>query len=222
MSKTIRKSPNLAKKVFDHLIKHWWQYPFLILMSILTLYPVMWVLTIATSGKQSPALAELPENLDQLPFLERVWVQVEALIPQPQWNMSSFVDLFQQQPFLNWLWNSFIISAGTTVVGVFLACTAAYAFSRFRFPGRRAGLMVFLVSQMFPGTLMMVPLYIIVVQWLGLGNAYLGLILIYTTIALPFCVWMLKGYFDTIPIEIEESAIMDGASQLMIWPEISQ
>jgi arabinogalactan oligomer/maltooligosaccharide transport system permease protein len=112
------------------------------------------------------------------------------------------------------------VAAATTVVGVFLASTAGYAFSRFRFPGRRTGLMAFLVSQMFPGVLMLIPLYIIIVEVLGLGNNYLGLILIYATTAIPFCVWMLKGYFDTIPRELEESAIMDGASQATIFLRI--
>jgi len=80
--------------------------------------------------------------------------------------------------------------------------------------------MAFLVSQMFPGTLMLIPLYIIVVQWLGLGSSYIGLVLVYTTTAIPFCVWMLKGYFDTIPRELEESALIDGASQATIFYRI--
>jgi arabinogalactan oligomer/maltooligosaccharide transport system permease protein len=77
--------------------------------------------------------------------------------------------------------------------------------------------MSFLVSQMFPGTLMLIPLYIIIVQWLGLGSSYVGLVLIYTVTAIPFCVWMMKGYFDTIPRELEESALIDGASQATIF-----
>ncbi len=68
--------------------------------------------------------------------------------------------------------NSVIVSLMTTVLGVFLACTAAYAFSRFRFPGRDAGMLMFLVSQMFPGTLMLIPLFIIIVKWLELGNTF--------------------------------------------------
>jgi arabinogalactan oligomer/maltooligosaccharide transport system permease protein len=121
------------------------------------------------------------------------------------------------QPFARWLFNSAIVAALTTVLGVFLACTAAYAFSRFRFPGRRAGLMSFLVSQMFPGTLMLIPLYIILVKWLGLGSTRTGLVLVYATTAIPFCVWMMKGYFDTIPKELEESALIDGASTTTIF-----
>ena len=114
------------------------------------------------------------------------------------------------------LLNSLIVALCTTILGIFLATTAAYAFSRFRFPGRRAGLLSFLVIQMFPGTMMMIPLYILVSS-LGLLDQLLGLILVYSTTAIPFCVWMLKGYFDTIPRELEESAIIDGASRFRIF-----
>ncbi|MCB9639456.1 MAG: sugar ABC transporter permease [Myxococcales bacterium] len=121
--------------------------------------------------------------------------------------------------FWRQLLNSVVIAFFTTLLGVFLACTAAYAFSRFRFPGREAGLMSFLVSQMFPGTLMMIPLYILMSR-LGLLNSLLGLTLVYSTTSIPFCVWMLKGYFDTIPKEIEEAALMDGASRTLIFLRI--
>ncbi len=80
--------------------------------------------------------------------------------------------------------------------------------------------MSFLVSQMFPGVLTLIPLYIIVVKWLGLGSTRIGLVLVYTTTAIPFCVWMLKGYFDTIPRDLEEAAMMDGASPLLIFRRI--
>ncbi len=114
------------------------------------------------------------------------------------------------------LLNSVIVSAGTTVVGVFLACTAAYALSRFRFPGRRTGLMSFLVVQMFPATLLMIPMYVLLGS-LGLLNSMAGLVLVYSTTAIPFCVFMLKGYFDTIPRELEEAALIDGASRIKIF-----
>jgi arabinogalactan oligomer/maltooligosaccharide transport system permease protein len=115
------------------------------------------------------------------------------------------------------LWNSFLVAALTTLVGVFLASTAAYAFSRFRFPGRRGGMMIFLVVQMFPATLIMIPLYVILDK-LGLLDTVLGLVLVYSVTAIPFCVFMLKGYFDTIPRELEEAAWIDGATRFgMFW-----
>jgi arabinogalactan oligomer/maltooligosaccharide transport system permease protein len=117
------------------------------------------------------------------------------------------------------LWNSIVVSLATTVVGVALATTAAYAFSRFRFYGRNGGMTMFLVTQMFPGVLMLIPLFVIMNE-LGLLDGLLGLIIVYSTTAIPFCVWMLKGYFDTIPRELEESAIMDGAGRFTIFVRI--
>lgn len=190
---------------------HWPLHLFLILMLTVTCYPLLWVITIAFSGGQSLAIADIPDNAT-------AGERLRAILPWPEhFSLSNFRSLFTDQPFARWLLNSVIVATATTLLGVFLACTAAYAFSRFRFPGRRTGLMSFLVSQMFPGTLMLIPLYIIVVQWLGLGSTYTGLVLVYCTIAIPFCVWMMKGYFDTIPKELEESALIDGASQAMIF-----
>jgi arabinogalactan oligomer/maltooligosaccharide transport system permease protein len=199
------------KRTHGGEIPHWPLHLFLILMVAVTLYPLLWVLTIAFSGGQSLAISNLQPDAD-------LGDRLRAITPWPE-NVSAanFRSLFNDQPFARWLLNSVVIAAATTFLGVFLASTAAYAFSRFRFPGRRAGLMSFLVSQMFPGVLMMIPLYIIIVQWLGLGSSYIGLVLVYTVTAIPFCVWMMKGYFDTIPRELEESALIDGASQATIF-----
>jgi arabinogalactan oligomer/maltooligosaccharide transport system permease protein len=187
-------------------VPHWPLHAVLILAVLATIYPILWVLTIAFSGTQSLAIADLPAH-------PGFWDRLRAIMPWPNHlSASNFISVVKDQPFALWLLNSVIIAAATTFLGVFLACTAAYAFSRFRFPGRRTGLMSFLVSQMFPGTLMLIPLYIILVKWMGLGSSRLALVLVYATIAIPFCVWMLKGYFDTIPRELEESALIDGAS----------
>ncbi|MEO8554011.1 MAG: ABC transporter permease subunit, partial [Kofleriaceae bacterium] len=115
--------------------------------------------------------------------------------------------------------NSVVAALATTVVGVFLSCTAAYALSRFRFPGRKAGLTTFVVVQMFPATLLIMPLYV-VLDKLGLLNSLTGLVLVYSTTAIPFCVWTLKGYFDSLPRELEEAARIDGASPWMIFRKI--
>jgi arabinogalactan oligomer/maltooligosaccharide transport system permease protein len=183
----------------------------LVAFTLLAIYPILWVFTLAFSGGQSLVVVDLPSEPG---FVDRL----RSVLPWPKTvSLKNFADVLIDEPFGRWLLNSAIVAGATTVLGVFLACTAAYAFSRFRFPGRRTGMMMFLVSQMFPGTLMMVPLFIIIVKWLHLGNTYAGLVIVYAVTAIPFCVWMLKGYFDTIPIEIEESAIMDGATPAMIF-----
>jgi arabinogalactan oligomer/maltooligosaccharide transport system permease protein len=203
-------STSRRSQEFPHLPLHL----ILLVYVVVTLYPLLWVFTIGFSGQQNLMIVDIPANAT---FLDRL----RAIMPWPaHLSVSNFTSVFTEQPFARWLLNSAVIAIATTVLGVFLACTSAYAFSRFRFPGRRVGLMSFLVSQMFPGTLMMIPLYIIIVLVLGLGSTYLGLILVYSITAIPFCVWMLKGYFDTIPRELEESALMDGASAAVIFYRI--
>jgi arabinogalactan oligomer / maltooligosaccharide transport system permease protein len=190
---------------------HLWIHVGLITFTLITIYPVLWVLALAFSGQQSVAIIDLPKDPG---FLERL----RGVIPWPaHFSVKNFTDVMTEQPFGRWLLNSVLVSVMTTVLGVFMACTAAYAFSRFKFAGRDAGMLAFLVSQMFPGTLMLIPLFIIIVKWLGLGNTFWGLVIVYATTAIPFCVWMLKGYFDTIPIDIEESARIDGASPGVIF-----
>ena len=190
---------------------HFWIHLGLITFTLITIYPVLWVLALAFSGQQSVAIIDLPKDPT---FLARL----RGVVPWPaNFSVKNFTDVMTEQPFGTWLLNSVLVSVMTTILGVFLACTAAYAFSRFKFAGRDAGMLAFLVSQMFPGTLMLIPLFIIIVKWLGLGNTFWGLVIVYATTAIPFCVWMLKGYFDTIPIDIEESARIDGASPGVIF-----
>lgn len=191
----------------NHLLLH----IALVSFTLVAIYPVLWVLALAFSGQQSVGIIDLPQD-------PTFWERLRAVTPMPEHlSFKNFVEVWTDQSFGIWLWNSVVVSVMTTVLGVFLACTAAYAFSRFRFPGRNAGMLMFLVSQMFPGTLMLIPLFIIIVKWLGLGNTYAGLVIVYATTSIPFCVWMLKGYFDTIPIDIEESARIDGASPQLIF-----
>jgi len=117
-----------------------------------------------------------------------------------------------------WIWmrNSLIVSLGTTLMGLALAVPAAYAFSRFRFSGREGSMFAFLLVQMFPGIIILVP-YFMVMKSLGLLNTSLGLILAYSVTALPLCVWMLKGFFDTVPRELEEAALLDGCNQFQVF-----
>jgi arabinogalactan oligomer/maltooligosaccharide transport system permease protein len=195
----------MARSRREEHLPHGLLHAFLAAVVLFTIYPVLWVVTIALSGKQSLAIADLPANPGALDRLR-------AIVPWPaRWSVANFVSVMSDQPFARWMLNSALIAIATTLVGVLLSCTAAYAFSRFKFPGRRTGMMSFLVSQMFPGTLTLIPLYIIIVQWLGLGSTRLGLVIVYATTSVPFSVWMLKGYFDTIPKELEEAAVIEGA-----------
>ncbi|MFO0727455.1 MAG: sugar ABC transporter permease [Myxococcota bacterium] len=183
-----------AERLFAHAI--------LIFASLIALYPVSWVLKMALSPGRTfgTSASPIPEAVT-LEHFQRV---VSTTAQDGSW-------LFGRQ-----LLNSVIVSGATTVVGVFLATTAAYAFSRFRFPGRDRLLSTFLVTQMFPSTMVMIPLYVILDR-LHLLDTWTGLVMVYSTTALPFCVFMLKGYFDTIPTELEEAALIDGASRAQIF-----
>jgi arabinogalactan oligomer/maltooligosaccharide transport system permease protein len=121
--------------------------------------------------------------------------------------------------FLRQAFNSIVAALLTTVVGVALSCTCAYALSRLRFPGQRATLGMFLVVQMFPATLLLLPLYVLLDR-LHLLGSMAGLVLVYATTAIPFCVWNLKTYFDAIPKELEEAARVDGASAWVTFRKV--
>lgn len=141
-----------------------------------------------------------------------------AIIP-PDWTMDNYIKLFMEHPFGTWIWNSILVTITVVITGVTLASTAGYALSRFRFPGREASLLSLLVTQMFPATMLLLPLFIMLSS-LHLINTYLGLIVIYSSTALPFCVWQMKGYYDTIPYSLEEAARIDGASRFMAFYKI--
>ncbi|MCG2726664.1 MAG: carbohydrate ABC transporter permease [Elusimicrobia bacterium] len=123
----------------------------------------------------------------------------------------SYVKLLKNTNFLIWLWNSLVITVSTSFIGVSLASTAAYAFSRFKFPGKKTGLILLLSSQMIPAGMLILPLFLMIMK-LGLMNSYLGMIIAYSVSALPFSIWILKGYYDTIPRSLEEAALVDGTS----------
>jgi arabinogalactan oligomer/maltooligosaccharide transport system permease protein len=140
------------------------------------------------------------------------------IIP-PDASLGNYQELLTDKDFLLWVWNSLMITMGTAMVGVALASTSAYAFSRWRFPGRNAGLIFLLSTQMIPAAMLMVPLYILALRN-GLIGSYRGLIITYSVTAIPFSIWILKGYYDTIPRELEEAALIDGAGRMETFRRI--
>ncbi len=134
-------------------------------------------------------------------------------------SLKSFIDLFTNTPFMKWVLNSMIVSLAVTITGVFLASIGGYAFSRFTFTGRNVGLLTILATQMFPATMLLLPFYILLSK-LSLIDSYVGLIIIYTSTALPFCIWQMKSYYDTIPPDMEEAARLDGCSRVQAFYKI--
>ena len=132
-------------------------------------------------------------------------------------SFGNFADLFAKTEFARWFANSVLIAGVSAVASVFLSALAAYAFSRMRFRGRRTGLLSLLLIQMFPQFLAIVAIFMMFSRitdlWPGIGfNTSWGLILLYLGGALGVNTWLMKGFFDTVPRELDESAIMDGAS----------
>lgn len=141
---------------------------------------------------------------------DRLLTKSLAIIP-PDATLDTFYQLFFEEPFLLWMWNSLLVSAVVTVVGVGLAATAGYAFSRYKFIGREPAMFSLLATQMFPLTMLLLPLFIMLIK-LKLYNTYWALIIAYSATALPFTVWQMKGYYDTIPFSLEEAASIDGCT----------
>ena len=131
-------------------------------------------------------------------------------------TLEHFQAILGGEAFWTWTRNSVIVAVGTTIAGLLLAVPAGYAFSRYDFAGRKQSMFLFMLVQMFPGIIILVP-YFMVMKSLGLLNTSIGLIIAYSVTALPLCVWMLKGFFDTVPRALEEAAVLDGCSQLEVF-----
>lgn len=170
------------------------------------LYPILWVvrLAVSPSGRLAPSGA--------LPIPEAVSFE--------SFHAFFFATDFYGRPlFLLQLGNSLLVSGAATFIGVVFALTSAYAFSRFEFPLKKAGLGVMLISQMFPAVVTAVPL-LFLLDALGLFGTTPGLVLIYATGSVPFSIWMLRGYFDQIPKDLDEAARLDGASSWTIFTRV--
>lgn len=127
-------------------------------------------------------------------------------------TMATHIELLQRTSFASSLRDSLIVACGAVALGLAVAVPAAYAFSRFRFPGSKLGLMLLLGTQMIPASMMILPLFLMIVR-LGLINTYLGMIIAYSVSSLPFSIWLLKGYYDTVPRSLEEAALVDGTTR---------
>ncbi len=120
------------------------------------------------------------------------------------------------QDFLLYFWNSFYVALATTFLGVVVAIPAAYAFSRFRFPGRTFLFFSVLLRNMFPAVVFLMPLFLLM-RWMGLVGSHASLVLTYLTFGLPLSIWLLKGFYDNIPIQLEQAARIDGATRFQAF-----
>ena len=130
-------------------------------------------------------------------------------------TFKAYVDLWEAAPFLDYLFNSVFISLMTALVALSFSICAAYAFSRFRFRGSTVMLILVVMSQMLPGSSILIPLFQ-VIRNLGLLDTHAGMVLVYTGFSIPFCTWLLNGYFRSIPEDLEQAALIDGCNRLQL------
>ncbi|GHT70830.1 ABC transporter permease [Spirochaetia bacterium] len=164
----------------------------IMLICFFSLFPVAWCLS--TSFKPEAIIYRTPPE----------W------IPRPP-TLGNYAQILINKDMGRYFFNTLILSIGTAVITMFVSILAGYGFSRYRFTGSKFLIWTILFARILPRVAVIIPFYIIL-RNLKLINTYPGLILIYLTICLPVAVWMLKGYFDNLPIEIEEAAIIDGCS----------
>lgn len=166
--------------------------------SLIAVFPVFWILVVSFKP-DSKAVEPTPSLFDES-------------------SLDNYVDILSGRngAFLTWFANSVTIASLTTVLGVLMAASTAYVASRHSFPGRRALLLSFLVVQMFPFAVLIVPLYNLLLK-LGLQGTTIGLVLVYCSTAIPFCTYMLKGYFDSVPADLDEAGRVDGLSPFGVF-----
>lgn len=182
-----------------HRLTRWQQARYqagLTLIALFVLIPLWGIVYLAFDG-----------GVKGWPTTFRVWPE--------QFTLAVFARMWEKpaqgMPFLALLRNSLIVSAGAALASVALGASMAYAFARYRFPGRRLGLFGLLLGVLLPPVALMVPLYLLL-SALGIRTTLFGLTVVYTSFAMPFCIWNMRAAFQSVAIELEESAFLDGAS----------
>ena len=175
-------------------------YAVLLVMAVIVLIPILWI--VSTSVK----------------------LESETITIPPQWipdhpTLESYKRLWSEYPFAVYFKNSIIISLGAVILSVGFSCLAGYGVTRFRFRGKQSFLTFLLVTQMFPSIMMLIPYYKVLSTY-QLKDTYLGMILVYISFTIPFCSWMMVGFFKTIPLELDEAAIIDGCSRWRAFRQI--
>jgi arabinogalactan oligomer/maltooligosaccharide transport system permease protein len=168
------------------------QYIILVAMGFIAIYPIYFA--ILAIGRPGNSLYTF---------------DLKGMFFPTTWSWDNMVELLFGTPFISWVINSLKVASLTVILAMVVCTSAAFAFSRFEFRGRKSGLTTMLALQAYPGLLSLAAVTMILTAF-GLYGKHLGLVFAYTTGALVFCTWNLKGYFDTIPIDLEESGMIDG------------
>ena len=170
----------------------------LLIVAVVVLYPLAWI--VGSSFGSGRSLA-----------------QASAIPADP--TLANYIRLFAETPFATWYGNSLFVAVSNMVISVLLSAIAAYVFARLRFAGRRLGLLVMLVIQIFPTFMTAIAIYILYLNF-GLLDSLTGLVIASVAAAVPYNIWLLKGYLDGISTSLDEAAVLDGASHLQIFTRI--
>ena len=173
---------------------------FLIMVTVYCLFPFAWMLS--TSLKTEAEAFRMPPT----------WIPVDP-------TGASYIGIWVRKNFGTYFFNSTVISLATALLSTFFGALAGYGFSRFLFKGRRFLIGFFLATQMLPGVLLVGP-YFKILSKVGLYDTRTGLIIAFLTICLPFSTWMMKGFIDKVPVELDQSAMVDGCSRMGIFFKI--
>ncbi len=173
-------------------------YALLITMAVVVIYPVLWIVGSSFNpGTGLSSAKAIPENA----------------------TLAHYKRLFDETKFVMWYKNTLMIAVLNMIVSVILTTSTAYVFSRFKFIGRKFGLLTILVLQMFPSFLGMIAIYMLFLNF-GLLNQPLALVLIYATGQIPYNTWLVKGYLSGISKQLDEAALIDGANKVQIFTKI--
>lgn len=186
--KKIRHIKAAAGTVFTHT--------FLILLSFFMLLPIVW--SFLTSIKPTELINKFPP----------------VIIP-PEIVYKNYIRAYTSQPLLRFVGNSLILAVCSAVVALIISVLAAYVFSRYKFKGKAFFIFFILFTMMIPGITNLIPIYTVFSKW-KLINNYLALVILYIPGLLPFSVWVMKSFFDSVPVELEEAAFIDGCNRLNV------
>lgn len=186
---------------------------FLLLVTLIVMFPILWIFSLALD----PRNIDKPLELRLIPPGASFQAFREVLIEPFMLLCRNPTDPSSCMTFTLLLKNSLLVALGTSLFAVVLGASAAYAFSRFRFIGRQAGMLGFIILLMLPASATLAPLYVLLSQIKlpggePLRTSLIGLAVAYASSTLPFAIWNLKGYFDTVPKELEEAALIDGCT----------
>lgn len=186
-----KKKKRFTKRTILDAVKLTFIYIFLILIAVIVLLPIVYIVLMSVNADMT--------------------LYIDTIFPT-HYSFEAFERLFTDTDFLLWYGNTLIVGAMNAFLCLLLVFPTAYALSRLRFRGRKNYLMVFLVLQMFPGTMAMVAYYVLL-NMLGLLDSYFGIVLVFACTAVPGSTFLMKGYLDTVSREIEEAAMLDGATR---------